>query len=212
MNLTSTVQAFRSVASSMAGAIWPEPKRSRSIRWSSSLLRACTRRRSSTASSVRSAMLRQTIGVVSSSSARSARGRSGEMDYLLQSADDRAGALGFGLNEKPPAPMRQFNKTLELWRSFKPSRSRSSRTRIRCAGRRPSRCKSCCSAGHRWVARVPRLSSRIAKVCGSPSSIGPTTAGIVRASSMPCSASPRMRDLGRREQGASPSLGATCCW
>ena len=36
------------------------------------------------------------------------------MDYLLQSADDRAGALGFGLNEKPPAPMRQFNKTLDL--------------------------------------------------------------------------------------------------
>jgi serine/threonine-protein kinase HipA len=34
----------------------------------------------------------------------------------LQSADDRAGALGFGLNEKPPAPMRQFNKTQELER------------------------------------------------------------------------------------------------
>jgi serine/threonine-protein kinase HipA len=40
----------------------------------------------------------------------------GEMDYLLQSADDRAGALGFGLNVKPPAPMRQFNKTLHLER------------------------------------------------------------------------------------------------
>jgi serine/threonine-protein kinase HipA len=37
-----------------------------------------------------------------------------EMDYLLQSADDRAGALSFGLNEKPPAPKRQFNKTLQL--------------------------------------------------------------------------------------------------
>jgi serine/threonine-protein kinase HipA len=37
-----------------------------------------------------------------------------EMDYLLQSADDRAGALSFGLNEKPPAPKRQFNKTLRL--------------------------------------------------------------------------------------------------
>ena len=42
------------------------------------------------------------------------KGPLGEMDYLLQSADDRAGALGFGLNEKPPAPMRQFNKTLDL--------------------------------------------------------------------------------------------------
>ena len=42
------------------------------------------------------------------------KGPQAETDYLLQSADDRAGALGFGLNEKPPAPMRQFNKTLHL--------------------------------------------------------------------------------------------------
>lgn len=38
----------------------------------------------------------------------------GEVDYLLNSADDRAGALGFGLAQKPPAPRRKFNKTLEL--------------------------------------------------------------------------------------------------
>jgi serine/threonine-protein kinase HipA len=37
-----------------------------------------------------------------------------EVDYLLQSADDRAGALGFGHHEKPPGPKRQFNKTLDL--------------------------------------------------------------------------------------------------
>jgi serine/threonine-protein kinase HipA len=37
-----------------------------------------------------------------------------EMDYLLHSADDRAGALGFGLNVTPPAARRQFNRTLEL--------------------------------------------------------------------------------------------------
>ncbi len=37
-----------------------------------------------------------------------------EIDYLLQSQDDRAGALGFGHNEKPPAPKRDFNKTLDL--------------------------------------------------------------------------------------------------
>ena len=37
-----------------------------------------------------------------------------EMDYLLQSADDRAGALSFGHSEKPPAPKRVFNKTIEL--------------------------------------------------------------------------------------------------
>jgi serine/threonine-protein kinase HipA len=38
----------------------------------------------------------------------------GEMDYLLRSPDDRAGALGFGLNQAPPAPKRRFNQTLDL--------------------------------------------------------------------------------------------------
>jgi serine/threonine-protein kinase HipA len=38
----------------------------------------------------------------------------GELDYLLESPDDRAGALGFGLNKVPPAPRRKFNKTLDL--------------------------------------------------------------------------------------------------
>lgn len=37
-----------------------------------------------------------------------------ELDYLLYSPDDRAGALGFGLNQKPPAPKRKFNRTLDL--------------------------------------------------------------------------------------------------
>lgn len=39
-----------------------------------------------------------------------------ELDYLLESPDDRAGALGFGLNQKPPAPRRQYNKTIALER------------------------------------------------------------------------------------------------
>ena len=39
-----------------------------------------------------------------------------EMDYLLHSPDDRAGALGFGLNQQPPAPKRDFNRTLQLAR------------------------------------------------------------------------------------------------
>jgi serine/threonine-protein kinase HipA len=38
----------------------------------------------------------------------------GEVDYLLHSADDRAGALGFGVGQNPPAPRRKFNKTIEL--------------------------------------------------------------------------------------------------
>ncbi len=40
----------------------------------------------------------------------------GEIDYLLYSPDDRAGALGFGLNREPPAPRRKFNQTMELER------------------------------------------------------------------------------------------------
>lgn len=39
-----------------------------------------------------------------------------ELDYLLHSPDDRAGALGFGLNQTPPAPKRTFNRTIELER------------------------------------------------------------------------------------------------
>jgi len=37
-----------------------------------------------------------------------------EVDYLLYSPDDRAGALGFGLNAEPPAPRRNFNRTIDL--------------------------------------------------------------------------------------------------
>lgn len=40
--------------------------------------------------------------------------RLGELQYLLHSPDDRAGALGFGLNATPPAPKRVFNRTLDL--------------------------------------------------------------------------------------------------
>lgn len=39
-----------------------------------------------------------------------------ELDYLLNSPDDRAGALGFGLNVDPPAPLRTFNRTMDLSR------------------------------------------------------------------------------------------------
>ena len=39
-----------------------------------------------------------------------------ELDYLLRSPDDRAGALGFGLGQEPPAPRREFNRTMDLER------------------------------------------------------------------------------------------------
>ena len=45
---------------------------------------------------------------------RNVGGQLGELDYLLHSPDDRAGALGFGLGLSPPAPLRKFNKTLAL--------------------------------------------------------------------------------------------------
>ena len=38
----------------------------------------------------------------------------GEIDYLLHSPDDRAGALGFGNGTTPPAPRRDFNRTIDL--------------------------------------------------------------------------------------------------
>jgi serine/threonine-protein kinase HipA len=37
-----------------------------------------------------------------------------ELDYLLHSPNDRAGALGFGLNQQPPAPLREYNRTMDL--------------------------------------------------------------------------------------------------
>ena len=40
----------------------------------------------------------------------------GELDYLLHSPDDRAGALGFGTGCEPPAPLRKYNRTIDLER------------------------------------------------------------------------------------------------
>lgn len=37
-----------------------------------------------------------------------------EIDYLLNSPDDRAGALGFGFGVVPPAPIPFFNRTMDL--------------------------------------------------------------------------------------------------
>ena len=45
---------------------------------------------------------------------RAGKPQLGELDYLLESPDDRAGALGFGRDVAPPAPRRTFNRTLDL--------------------------------------------------------------------------------------------------
>ena len=42
------------------------------------------------------------------------RAQLGELDYLLESPDDRAGALGFGRRQNPPAPLRKFNQAIDL--------------------------------------------------------------------------------------------------
>ena len=41
-------------------------------------------------------------------------GELGEFDYLLQGPDDRAGALGFGLDVAPPLARRRLNRTFDL--------------------------------------------------------------------------------------------------
>lgn len=43
-------------------------------------------------------------------------GTPSELEFLLHSPDDRAGSLGFGLNPTPPAPVRTFNRTIDLER------------------------------------------------------------------------------------------------
>jgi serine/threonine-protein kinase HipA len=45
---------------------------------------------------------------------RAGRAQLGELDYLLESPDDRAGALGFGRNQSPPAPRRKYNQAIDL--------------------------------------------------------------------------------------------------
>ena len=37
-----------------------------------------------------------------------------EIDYLLHSPEDRAGALSFGRDKLPPAPVRKFNQIIQL--------------------------------------------------------------------------------------------------
>ena len=37
-----------------------------------------------------------------------------EVDYLLRSPEDRAGALSFGRAKTPPGPLREFNQVVQL--------------------------------------------------------------------------------------------------
>jgi serine/threonine-protein kinase HipA len=86
-----------------------------------------------------------------------------ELDYLLNSPDDRAGALGFGLNVEPPVPLRKFNRTMDL------SRLQELNRRSRCTARQalrsatlrgglPTSAHAQCTdtAAHRGFASRPR--------------------------------------------------------
>jgi len=84
----------------------------------------------------------------------------GEVDYPLYAPDDRAGALGFGLGTKPPAPKRKFNKTLDL--ESKPS----------CSDRTERPARPAC----RTVSRPPPAPLSIRRRRDGPSSPSPPPA------------------------------------
>ncbi len=107
-----------------------------------------------------------------------------EIDYLLESPDDRAGALGFGLNRVPPAPLRKFNQAIDLESSKKSPRPWSGMRFS--AIRSPSRFRTCYSSERRWAERARRPSSRMAMHSGSQNSRGPMIVGTIRGSSTRC--------------------------
>jgi serine/threonine-protein kinase HipA len=114
----------------------------------------------------------------------------GELDYLLNSPDDRAGALGFGLNVDPPAPLRTLNRTMDLSRlqaladlivadeegAQKAAADQADLTQV----------QDLLLIGTAMGGRDPRRCSRISRRSGSLSSIAVTTGGTLLASSTPC--------------------------
>ena len=135
----------------------------------------------------------------------------GELDYLLESPDDRAGALGFGRGQKPPAPDATSIRR-SILRSCKPSRMRWSGTRSCPRTPRTPRCKSCCFWERRWAAPAQKLWSRMAPPCGWQNSKGRTTDGTTRALSTRCWFLPVHADLAPPTAKSSPSATATFFW
>ena len=66
------------------------------------------------ACSARCAMPAPITGAVASSKSIAVVAQLGEIDYLLYSPDDRAGALGFGLHRAAGPAARTFNQTIDL--------------------------------------------------------------------------------------------------
>ena len=84
-----------------------------------------------------------------------------EVDYLLHSPQDRAGALCFGRDKAPPAPVRKFNQVIQLRaRSRRPSSSRMTNPQASLAFQ--SSCLNSCNPAPRWGVRGRRMWSRTA--------------------------------------------------
>ena len=128
----------------------------------------------------------------------------GELDYLLESPDDRAGALGFGLNRCPA------RSPAEIQQDDRPGKASDPRCR---AGRRRDSERSRSAAGpgpaaarHVNGRRAPenRRAGQRRIVAGK---IQPrrTTAGTIRGSNTPCCGLPANADLRLRKAGSKQS-------
>ena len=129
-------------------------------------------------------------GVLESSKSMPGKRLSGSSTVFMNSPDDRAGALGFGLNVDPPAPLRIFNRTMDLSRlqaladlivadeegAQKAAADQADLTQV----------QHLLLIGTAMGGRDPRRCSRIRRRSGSRSSIAVTTGETLLASSTPC--------------------------
>jgi serine/threonine-protein kinase HipA len=99
-----------------------------------------------------------------------------ELDYLLHSPDDRAGALGFGLSPKPPAPLREFNRTMDLEKLQ--DRRCDHRRRGAAGSDADAQQAHELLAAPAWAVPAPRPSSKTTKDSGSQNSTVRMTSGI----------------------------------
>ena len=108
-----------------------------------------------------------------------------EFDYLMRGPDDRAGALGFGLNMQPPAPKRTFNRTLDLER-LQAAADAVINDRLDIAGSAVGQVEALMMLGTSMGGARPKPSSNTRRICGWPNSPIKKIAGIIPGSSMVC--------------------------
>jgi serine/threonine-protein kinase HipA len=134
----------------------------------------------------------------------------GELDYLLESPDDRAGALGFGLNNVPPAPRRKFNKTLDLEKlqALADALVRDDLPNDPEARQIQELLLLGTSMGG---ARPKAVVQDDDGLCGSQNSVAQMTAGTIRGSSTPCCGSPTSVESRRRRAVWKRWVAGMCC-